>query len=68
MYQYQLISVNQSLYDDIKVVFEIRSNAGFVFKLPALEVADNPILIEQMSPEDVKRAQYFANVLREKAV
>ena len=64
MNQYQLISVTQSLYDQVKIIFEIRSEAGFKFKLPALEVAENPILLEQMSPEDVKRVQYFASILK----
>ena len=63
-YQYRLIAVNQSLYDDVKIIFEIYSSAGFKFKLSALEVAENPILLEQMSPEDVKRTQYFANILK----
>ena len=63
-YAYQLIAVNQSLYDDVKIIFEIRSEAGFTFKLPALEVAENPILLAQMSPEDVKRVEYFASVLK----
>ena len=65
-YPYQLIAVNQSLYDEVKIIFEIRNNAGFKFKLSALEVAENSVLLEQMSPEDVKRVHYFAEVLRAK--
>lgn len=63
-YAYQLIAVNQSLYDDVKIIFEIRSDAGYVIKVPALEVAQNPILLEQLSPKDVERVTYFANVLK----
>ena len=60
----RLIAVNQSLYDEIKIVFEISSEAGFKFKLPALDVANNPILMAQMSSEDVKRVEYFANIFK----
>ncbi len=62
-YQYQLIAVNQSLYTDTKIIFEIRSDAGFTIKLPALEVAHNAVLMENMSPADIKRVMYFAGVL-----
>ncbi len=62
-YQYQLIAVNQSLYSDTKIIFEIRSDAGFTIKLPALEVAHNAILMDNLSPADIKRVMYFAGVL-----
>ncbi len=63
IYQYQLTAVSQSLYTDAKIIFEIRSDSGFTIKLPALEVAHNAVLIENMSPEDVKRVVYFAGIL-----
>ncbi len=62
-YQYQLIAVNQALYSDLKIIFEIRSEAGFTFKLPVLEVAHNAVLLENLSPEDVKRVMFYVNIL-----
>jgi hypothetical protein len=62
-YQYQLIAVNQSLYTNTKIIFEIRSDSGFTIKLPALEVAHNAVLMENLSPADIKRVIYFAGVL-----
>ncbi len=66
-YQYQLIAVNQALYSDLKIIFEIRSEAGFIFKLPVMEIAHNAVLLENLSPEDVKRVMFYVNIFENDA-
>ncbi len=68
MPQYQLIGVNQALYSDFKIIFEIRSVSGCTVRMPAQDVIENDFILNSMSSEDVKRIQYFANIIKQPVV
>lgn len=61
--QYKLTAVHQRMHPTLQVTFDVHSTDDVCFKVNALDLAQNDVMLNALSKKDAKRVHYFATLI-----